>query len=291
VPLGQVIRAHSNQFYVLVEGREVLCRPRGKFRLDQQTVLAGDMVDVHIEDEEGRIEKVFPRRTVMTRPAVANIDQALVVFTLREPEADYPFLDRVLIHAEQAGTSAVIILNKIDLLTDAEIENFCTIYGKQVGYPVIPFSAKSQTGIDDLRPLLPHRVSVLAGHSGVGKSKLVQALEPQRTDIRIGELSLKLGRGKHTTRHVELIRLTSGGLLVDSPGFTYLEFPLMEPNELGRFFPEFQTLAADCRFTDCVHRKEPHCAVIAAVERGQIAQIRYTNYLFFLAEIEAQRRW
>lgn len=292
MPVGQVIRSHSNIYYVLVDGSEVECRPRGKFRLDKQGVLAGDMVEVQLEkDGEGRIEKVLPRKSVLQRPAVANVDQALVVFTLKEPEADYPFLDRVLAHAERAKVDVVILLGKVDLLAPGEVERFCRMYGEQVGYPVLPLSGVTGQGLDALSPLLRGKTSVLAGHSGVGKSRLVRALQPDREDVRVGELSEKLGRGKHTTRHVELIRLSAGGLLVDAPGFTYLEFQDIEKWDLPKLFPDFQRLAQDCRFDDCLHRKEPDCAVQAAVAAGAIPRHRYDNYLFFLSEVEALKRW
>ncbi len=291
MPVGQVIRAHSNIYYVLVEGRTIECRPRGRFRLDKQGVVVGDRVEVHIEGDEGRIDKVLERKTHLQRPAVANVDQALVVFTLKEPEADYPFLDRVLVHAEQAGVEVRILLNKTDLLAPEEVERFRRMYEEQVGYPVHPISAMTGAGVDELRSVLDGKVSVLAGHSGVGKSQLVRTLEPGRADVRVGEISRKLRRGKHTTRHVELIPISSGGLLVDAPGFTYLEFQGIEKWDLRDYFPEMVRLAADCRFDDCLHRKEPDCAVQEAVASGEIPRTRYDNYLFFLEEIEAQRKW
>lgn len=291
MPVGQVIRAHSGQFYVLVGGREVLCRPRGKFRISRQDVVAGDRVEVLIDGDEGRIDQVLPRISFMQRPAVANLDQVLILFTLREPEADYPFLDRLLVHSERAGIEPVIVLNKIDLLTDDEIDQFCRTYGQLVGYRVVPTSAVLGLGLDDLRPLLPHRTSALAGHSGVGKSRLVKALVPERGDIRVGELSAKLGRGRHTTRHVELVPLPDGGTMADAPGFTYLEFDLMEKADLAASFPEIRARSGGCRFTDCMHRAEPDCAVRAAVAAGEIPRSRHESYLRFLAEIEAQKRW
>lgn len=186
--VGQVIRSHSNIYYVLTEGREVECRPRGRFRLDKQSVLAGDLVEVQLAGEEGRIDKVLPRRTVLERPAIANVDQAVILFTLREPEADYPFLDRVLIHVERAGVAPVILLNKIDLLEPEAVAAFCQIYGEQVGYAVYPIAARDGVGLDVVRPLLAGKLSVLAGHSGVGKSHLVRSLEPGRQDVRVGTL-------------------------------------------------------------------------------------------------------
>lgn len=291
MPVGHVIRAHSNIYYVLVEGREVECRPRGKFRLDKQGVLAGDMVEVRLEEGAGRIDKVLPRRSSLQRPAVANVDQALVVFTIREPEVDYLFLDRVLVHTEQTGIDVILILNKVDLLTADEIAAFRRRYGEQAGYRVVTLAAKHGMGIDALRPLLDAKVSVLAGHSGVGKSRLIRALEPGREDVRVGELSAKMGRGKHTTRHVELIPISSGGLVADTPGFTYLEFQGMEKWDVPRYFREFTRYRGQCRFDDCMHNKEPDCAVKAAVEAEEIDGQRYKHYLLFLQEVEALKRW
>lgn len=290
--VGQVIRAHSNIYYVLAEGREVECRPRGRFRLDKTGVLAGDLVEIQLEsDGEGRIQKILPRRSELQRPAVANVDQALVVFTIREPEADYLFLDRVLVHVARVGVDPVLILNKADLLEPAEVAAFRRLYGEQVGYPVVVTAAKPGIGIDELRPYLRGKLSVLAGHSGVGKSRLIRALAPEREDVKVGDLSAKMGRGKHTTRHVELIPVPEGGLVADAPGFTYLEFQDIEKRDVPGCFPEFERWQHECRFDDCMHNKEPDCAVRAAVEEGRIARSRYDNYLLFLREVEALKRW
>lgn len=292
MPVGQVIRAHSNIYYVLVDGQEVECRPRGKFRLDKLQVRTGDLVEVQVEQAgEGRIQRVLPRRNALERPPVANVDQCVVLFTLREPEADYPFLDRVLIHIEQTGVEALILLNKVDLLEPAEVEAFVHTYRDLAGYPVLPISAREGLGVAELRPLLAGKTSVLAGHSGVGKSRLIRSLEPDREDVKVGALSEKLGRGKHTTRHVELIPLSSGGTVADAPGFTYLEFQGIDKWSLRDYFPEFRRRLNQCRYADCLHHKEPDCAVREAVEAGEIAQSRYENYLAFLAEVEAMKRW
>lgn len=292
MPVGQVIRSHSNIYYVLVEGREVECRPRGKFRLDQTQVRAGDEVEVRLEaDGEGRIEKVLPRRNCLERPPVANVDQCLVVFTLVEPEADYLFLDRVLVHVEQSGVDVLILLNKIDLVEPEAVEAFVRTYRDQVGYPVLPISAREGLGLAELRPHLAGKTSVLAGHSGVGKSRLIRALEPGREDVRVGAVSVKSGKGRHTTRHVELIPLTGGGLVADAPGFTYLEFQDIDKWTLRDHFPEFVRRQAECRYGDCLHRAEPECAVRAAVEAGEVPEIRYQDYLLLLDEVEAMKRW
>lgn len=292
MPLGYVIRSHSNIYYVLVDGQEVECRPRGKFRLDQTQVRAGDHVEVRLEaDGEGRIDKVLPRRNCLERPPVANVDQCLVVFTLAEPEADYPFLDRVLIHVEQAGVAPLILLNKIDLVEQEAVDAFVRTYRDQVGYPVLPISAREGWGLDALLPHLVGKISVLAGHSGVGKSQLIRALEPRRQDVRVGEVSAKSRKGRHTTRHVELIPLSSGGLLADAPGFTYLEFQDIEKWNLRDYFPEFVRHQAACRYSDCLHRAEPDCGVRAALQAGEIPESRYESYLLFLAELEPKKRW
>lgn len=292
MPVGHVIRSHSNIFYVLVDGQEIECRPRGKLRLDKlHQVRTGDLVEVQIEGDEGRIDKVLPRRNSLERPSVANVDQAVVLFTLTEPEADYPFLDRVLVHIEQVGVEALILLNKVDLLDPETVERFRHAYQELVGYPVLPVSAREGQGVELVRPYLSGKTSVLAGHSGVGKSRLIRALEPDRNDIKVGALSEKLGRGKHTTRHVELIPLTGGGLVADTPGFTYLEFQEIDKWTLRDYFPEFSRRLGQCRFDDCLHHKEPDCAVRQAVEAAEIPRSRYESYLTFLAEVEASKRW
>lgn len=292
MPVGKVIRSHSNIYYVLVDGREIECRARGRFRLDKLQVRAGDLVEVQLESgDEGRIDKVLPRRNALERPSVANVDQAVLIFTLTEPDADYPFLDRVLVHIEQVGIEVLILLNKVDLLEHAVVEEFVHMYRDQVGYPVVAISAREGAGVEAVRPYLAGKTSVLAGHSGVGKSRLIRTLEPARDDVKVGALSEKMGRGKHTTRHVELIPLTGGGLVADSPGFTYLEFQEIDKWTLRDYFPEFRRRRGQCRFDDCLHRREPDCTVRDAVEAGEIPRSRYDNYLFFLAEVEAMKRW
>lgn len=292
MPVGKVIRSHSNIYYVLVDGHEVECRPRGKFRLDRLQVRAGDEVEVTLApDGEGRIEEVLPRRNCLERPPVANVDQCLVVFTLVEPDADYLFLDRVLVHVEQAGVEPLILLNKIDLVVEEDVNAFVRAYRDLVGYRVLPISAREGTGLDELRPHLVGRTSVLAGHSGVGKSHLVRALEPHREDVRVGAVSAKSRKGRHTTRHVELIPLTGGGLLADAPGFTYLEFQDIDKWTLRDYFPEFAPYQSECRYADCLHRAEPECGVRDAVEAGAIPESRHQNYLVFLEEVEAMKRW
>lgn len=287
-----MIRSHTNTFYVVLDGQEVACKPRGKFRLTATEVRVGDRVEVTLDDAgEGRIDQVLPRRNVLARPPIANVDQAAVVFTLREPDTGFELLDRFLLHTELAGVGVVIVLNKIDLLTPAEIANIIAIYGAGgAGYPVYPISARQGSGLDALLQALAGRTTVLAGASGAGKSRLTRTLLPGRT-VQVGELSEKLHRGKHTTRHVELMPLPGGGLLADTPGFTYLEFEGVPAGKLSTLFSELRPLVDQCRFSDCLHRAEPDCAVREAVAAGRIVASRYAHYLLFLSEIEHMRRW
>jgi ribosome biogenesis GTPase len=278
-------------YYVLIDGHEVECRQRGRFRLEKRPVLTGDQVQVSlIGDGKGAIEEILPRKSELKRPPIANVDQALVVFTLKAPEKNLPILDRFLVLAENTGLDVIIVLNKTDLLAEEEVNDFAQTY-RTIGYPVLPVSAREGTGLDALRPLLGGKTSVVAGQSGVGKSRLLNSLKPG-LQLVTGGLTAKLERGRHTTRHVELIPLESGGLVADSPGFTYLEFAEIEKEELRDLFPEFRPFTPQCRFSSsCLHRHEPDCRVKEALTRGPIAQSRYDNYLAFLAEIEAQRKY
>lgn len=284
-----MVRSHSNISYVLVDGQEITCRQRGKFRLTNQTVVTGDQVVVQLlEDNEGYVVEILPRKSLLRRPAVANVDLALVVFTLAAPAEDRVFLDRLLVQIEAAGLEAVILLNKIDLVTPEQVAAFVDAYQGRVGYPVYPISAREGLGLEPLFDLLRGRVAVLAGQSGVGKSKLVNRLHPARP-AQVGQLTGKLERGRHTTRHVELLALPTGGFIVDAPGFTYATFTDVEPEELSRLFPEFGPYS--CRYDDCRHRSEPQCGVKEAVAQGEVLSSRYEHYLSFLAELEQQRKW
>lgn len=291
---GLVIRSHGHIYYVAVSdpAPEVLeCRPRGRFRVcDDGAVLAGDQVEVvRLGGGEGVIDNVLPRREVLTRPPVANVDQALVVFTAHQPELDMPLLDRFLVLAESAGLDVLLCLNKVDLCSQEEVNGLVALYGG-VGYRVFPMAAALGRGVEALRAELDGKTSVLAGQSGVGKSSLLNALEPHLR-LRTGDVSAKLGRGRHTTRHVELLPLTPaaaggrGGYVADTPGFSYLDLSHIAKEELAGYFPEFDGPAEECRFSGCLHHKEPDCGVKHAVEEGRIAGSRYDNYLRFLQEL------
>ncbi|GAB6157383.1 ribosome small subunit-dependent GTPase A [Desulfotomaculum varum] len=287
---GVLIRAYGG-FYYVKKGDEIWqCTLRGKFRLAKgAAALVGDRVRVTpVRGNTGRIDEVLPRKSELFRPPVANIDQAVIVFAVQDPEPNLALLDRFLVLAEHAGVSPVVCLNKADLLSGRRDHEWLRLYRK-IGYPTVITSTQSNEGIDDLRHLLAGKTSVLAGPSGVGKSSLLNAVQPG-LQLKTGEISNKLRRGKHTTRHVELLPLTNGGFVADTPGFSSLDLPVMEREDLACCFPEFAACATECKFKGCLHYHEPHCAVKIAVAQGLINQARYKHYLVFLEEVLQQER-
>lgn len=287
---GIVIKGYSGFYYVRI-GKDLWeCSLRGRFRLEKQQVLVGDRVVVKQRHGlKGVIDKVLPRRTFLIRPPVANVERAVIIFAAMDPDPNLPLLDRFLLLAAAAGVEPVICFNKADLAKE-KVQEMTGLYRK-VGYHVFYTSAKQKVGLEDLQSVLNEGISVLAGPSGVGKSSLLNAIAPGLS-LKTGEISRKLGRGKHTTRHVELLSLPSGGLVADTPGFSSLYLPKMKREELADFFPEFIKYMNDCRFNGCLHNQEPDCAVKNAVAQGDISEQRYNNYLMFLKEvIEQERRY
>ncbi|MBE3589827.1 MAG: ribosome small subunit-dependent GTPase A [Firmicutes bacterium] len=288
---GQVIKAYNHWFDVWLEdARQVwACQPRGRLRLEGRGILVGDRVRVLPRaDGEGWIESVEPRRTELTRPPVANVDRVVAVMAWRRPDFVPELLDRILVQAEHAALEILVVFNKIDLVEDEEdrarLHAVRERY-RRAGYPVFLTDALHGEGVDRLRPHLERGVTVLAGPSGAGKSKLLSAIEPGLR-LRSEAVSEKTGRGRHTTRHPELLRLGEGWV-ADTPGFSRLDLSGLASDGLGDLFPEFAPHTAACRFNDCKHRAEPGCAVRAAVEAGQVDAERYARYLQFLAEVEA----
>ncbi|MHB0885233.1 MAG: ribosome small subunit-dependent GTPase A [Bacillota bacterium] len=282
MPTGRVIASHSNFYEVQVGGAVYRCRPRGRFKLEGTRVLAGDMVVFRESGAgEGYIEVVEPRRVELTRPPIANVDQAVVVFTLVQPDKNYALVDRFLVMAENKGLTVILCLNKCDLVPEDEVSESVRYY-RAAGYEVIPVSARAAINLDDLRRALAGKVSVLAGQSGVGKSTILNRVVPG-AELVTGGLSRKAQRGTHTTRHVSLLD-TGGGLVADTPGFTHIELGEIRPNQLAVDFPEFEKHGGKCRFAGCLHDREPGCAVKEAVAAGAIAAERYQHYLDFLGE-------
>lgn len=288
---GRVIKAYNHWFDVWVEDvRQVWpCQPRGRLRLEGRGILAGDRVLVSPRaDGEGWIEAVEPRRTEVSRPPVANVDRVVAVMAWRRPDFVPELLDRILVKAEHAALEILVVFNKIDLVEgpddQARLEAVRDRY-RRAGYPVFLTDALHGAGVDRLRPHLERGLTVLAGPSGAGKSKLLSAIEPGLR-LRSEAVSAKTGRGRHTTRHPELLRLGEGWV-ADTPGFSRLDLAGIDSDGLASLFPEFAPFVGECRFNDCKHRSEPGCAVRAAVEEGRVDEQRYARYLQFLSEIEA----
>lgn len=287
---GKIIKALSGFYYVLDEGKVIQCRGRGVFRKKNVTPLVGDYVVFQSEnDTEGYIMEIKPRKNELVRPPIANIDQAILVFSAARPDFSPLLLDRFLSVIEANDISPVICITKMDLLSAEEKEKMdWYIDGyRSIGYQVFQLSAMTGEGVKQLHSLIESKTSVLAGQSGVGKSSLLNSLHPL-LDIKTADISDHLGRGKHTTRHVELLQI-EGGLVADTPGFSSLEFPEMEVEDLPFSFPEIQEYGANCRFRGCLHINEPGCAVKQAVETGEIRPYRYEHYQVFYEEIKNRK--
>ncbi|MFC4076452.1 ribosome small subunit-dependent GTPase A [Salinithrix halophila] len=291
MPEGQIVKAISGFYYVRTPEGDVQCRARGVFKKRKWSPLVGDRVQFnYTENGEGVVTDIYSRETELIRPPIANVDQAVVVGSFREPDLSLDLLDRFLVHAEREGLEILICLTKRDLAgEEAEVDRVRAIYNP-AGYPVLITSVREGIGIDVLKKELAGRLSVFAGQSGVGKSSLLNAVLPS-LELATGEVSRKLGRGRHTTRQVEILELPEGGQVADTPGFSQLGFTGMEEIELSACFPEMALRAPDCKFRGCLHKNEPGCAVQQAVERGEIDRGRYRNYRQFLEEIHEQRRY
>ncbi|MHB8170049.1 MAG: ribosome small subunit-dependent GTPase A [Thermincolia bacterium] len=286
---GTVIKAYSGFYYVRVDDILYECSLRGRFRKEKQTVITGDRVKINLlNHDKGVIEEILPRDTQLIRPPIANVEQVLIIMAARDPNPDLKLLDRLLILAQAADISPALCFNKAELVEGNQVEETAHVY-LSVGYPVIVTSTREGWGLDDLRALLKDKVTVFAGPSGVGKSSLLNAIQPGLA-LKTGEVSEKIGRGKHTTRHVELLPLEVGGLVADTPGFSTLYLPDITPEELGTFFPEIEEYQGGCRFKGCHHHNEPQCGVKEALEAGEIDGRRYQHYLELLAEVKPKGR-
>ncbi|WP_379946046.1 ribosome small subunit-dependent GTPase A [Enterococcus devriesei] len=281
---GQIRKALSGFYYVASEGKIHQTRARGNFRKKKLTPLVGDEVVFSSEENsEGYILELLPRKNELVRPPVANVDQGVIVTSLVEPNFSYNLLDRFLITLENNEIHPIIYLSKTDIVSDSTmVEKIRSVY-EPLGYPVIDGEQDKKK----LTDLFAHQLTVFMGQSGAGKSTLLNDVSPE-LNLATGEISDALGRGRHTTRHVELLDLFDG-LVADTPGFSSIEFLELTVEELPKEFPEFRVAAPKCRFRECRHVKEPGCEVKRQVEAGEIAQSRYDNYLQFLQEIEKRR--
>lgn len=290
MPEGKIIKALSGFYYVLSEGQVTQCRGRGVFRKNKITPLVGDEVVFQAENEtDGYILEVKERKNELVRPPIANVDQAILVFSSVEPDFSTALLDRFLVLVEYNQIEPIICITKMDLATKEEVskmEQFRDHY-KEVGYPVLLTSSETEEGIEKLIPYMNGKISVFAGQSGVGKSSLLNAIRPD-LELKTNEISSHLGRGKHTTRHVELISI-GDGFVADTPGFSSLEFTDLEVEDLNYCFPEMEKASENCKFRACQHLAEPKCAVKEAVEQGTIPLYRYEHYKEFAQEIKDRK--
>ena len=287
---GRIQKALSG-FYYVDTGTEVLtCRARGKFRKDGVSPLVGDRVEVReLGNGEGFVEAILPRKNAFTRPAVANIDQLVVIASGAIPKTDPFLIDRVAAIAALKGCEVIILLNKCDL---DSADSLYQIY-RAAGFQTLRVSAQTGEGLEELIPLISGKLSAFTGNSGVGKSSILNALDPE-FHLQVGEVSDALGRGRHTTRHVELFRLSCGAEIVDSPGFSSFEtdeLNLELKHRLPDTFREFQPYLEHCRCVGCSHTKEKGCAVLEAVRRGDIQKSRHASYLRLYEELKPLKDW
>lgn len=287
---GIIVRGYSGFYYVQVGEKVYECSLRGRYRLTKQDFFTGDRVKIKPVEgkEKGVIEEVLPRQTVLFRPPIANVTQVVIVMALAQPEPDLVLLDRLLVLAEQARIRPVLCFNKMDLAKPQVSQELFNLY-QNIGYRVLLTSAKQEIGIEELRDELKGEVTVLAGPSGVGKSSLLNAVQPG-LKLKTGEVGKKTQRGRHTTRHVSLIPFKDSGFVADTPGFSRLQLPEMKREELSYYFPEFEPYIHNCKFNSCLHHKEPQCGVKEALAKGEINSRRYEHYLDFLAEVIAKER-
>ena len=289
---GKIIKGIGGFYYVDTENGLYECRARGIFRKNKITPLVGDRVSISVVDEEnkkGVVEEIEERDTELVRPPIANVDKALIVFAIKNPSPNLSLLDRFIVLAEKENLEIVIVFTKVDLDADGELlEELKSIY-EVSGYKVIPVSNKLKLNIDKIKEELKENTAVFAGPSGVGKSSLLNEVD-KNFELKTGEVSDKIKRGKHTTRHAELLKLECGGMVADTPGFSSLTLDDIDESELKEYFIEFDKYD-ECRFgSRCIHENEPSCAVKEAVENGEISKKRYESYIQLLNEIRSGKR-
>ena len=290
---GKIVKGIAGFYYVhVVESGLYECKAKGVFRKEKIKPLVGDLVEIDILDQEekkGNIVDVLERKNELIRPAVANVDQALVVFAVTKPKPHFNLLDRFLIMMESKGIPVILCFNKKDIATEPEIEKLKETY-ESCGYQMIFTSAVENENIEEVKQLLRGKTTVIAGPSGVGKSSLINIFQPN-VQMETGTISEKIERGKHTTRHSELIWIENGTYIMDTPGFSSLYTNEFEKEELKYYFTEFAPFEGQCRFQGCDHVHEPGCAVKAAIEEGKIHTVRYENYLEMYKELKDRRRY
>ncbi len=289
---GLILKGIGGFYYVKSNSEIFECKPRGIFRKEKVVPIVGDRVNFSIVNEalkEGVIEKIFPRKSLLIRPPVANVDQVILTFAVKSPDPDLLLLDKMIIKSISLDIRPIICINKIDLDTEQSLINMFRYYSK-AGLVVIYVSASEGFGIENLMSLIGGKLSILAGPSGVGKSTIVKKLYPDER-VLIGSLSDKIERGKHTTRHVELFEVEEGGFLADTPGFSSFSIDEIASISLGDYYPEFRDYYKNCRFAGCSHISEPSCAVKSAVENQCIDSGRYERYKKLYKQLKEKERY
>lgn len=285
---GKILKGIGGFYYISTEDKIIECKARGNFRYKGLKPMVGDNVEINIENGKGRIEKIEERHSELIRPTVANVTLAFVVFAIKNPDLNFDLLNRFLVLCESNNIKAIVCLNKVDLV-DEEERNLLKEKINEIGYDVLFINAKAGIGIESLKERIKGNVTVLCGPSGAGKSTLINKLT-NKDHMETGSVSEKLGRGKHTTRHSELIEVENG-YIVDTPGFSTLDITFIEKEELKNYFPDFEEYNNSCKFRGCMHHKEPECSVKEAVEEGKINKFRYEFYIRTLEEILNGRKY
>lgn len=290
---GKIMKGIAGFYYVHLAGAGLYeCKAKGLFRKQKIKPLVGDNVEIEVLDEKehtGNLVDILPRKNTLVRPAVANIDQALVIFAVTKPKPNFNLLDRFLLMMEKQGIPAVICFNKMDIAMEPELKLLEETY-RECGCRVIFASALEGEGIEEIRKAVLGRTTAVAGPSGVGKSSIINILQPN-VEMETGSISDKIDRGKHTTRHSELIPIDDDTYIMDTPGFSSLFIQEFEKDELKDYFVEFNKYAGQCRFQGCVHIHEPDCMVKEALKEQKISRIRYDNYVLMYEELKEKKRY
>ena len=289
---GKIIRGVGGFYYVHAGARASDCRARGIRRRDGIRPLPGDLAEIAVLDEaegKGNLERILPRKNALIRPAVANVDQAMVIFAFDSPKPNFNLLDRFLVTMEKNGIEPVILFNKKDLAREGQQEEILRRY-ENAGYGMLFVSAKLEEELPAVRAALKGKTTTVAGPSGVGKSSLINRLQTEEF-LQTGEVSEKIERGRHTTRHTQLLPVEEDTYILDTPGFSSIDLSGIRKEELGDLFPEIAVRADGCRFAGCSHLTEPDCAVKEALAEGKISRERYENYRLFYEELKNRREF
>lgn len=289
---GIITKGVAGFYYVKTSHEVYECKPRGIFRKTGISPLPGDRVqitNINENDKTATIEEIHPRKSILKRPAVVNVDQIAVVISVKSPLPDFLLLDKLLVTAEYQKIKAFVIINKIDLDSENNYSNTVEIY-ESAGYEVLPVSGLKNKGFKELNQLLNDKISVFAGQSGVGKSTILNNIMNSNV-MKTGDLSTKNRKGKHTTRHAELIKLKSGGYVVDTPGFSSYELNELEYMQIGFYYPEFKKYINQCKYRQCSHISEPHCAVKDALNNREINNERYKRYVQIYDDMKQKKKY